>query len=128
MERSFGVHRLRVRYCETDRMGIAHHGSYIDWFEEARSEWLRDRGKTYREFEDEGVFLQVVEVAVDYRRATTFDDEIEIRTRMTERRRASFVLEYEARMVDGGALAATGRTRLACVDRDGQLRRLPPDL
>ena len=47
------VHRLRVRYCETDRMGVTHHGSYIDWFEEARTEWLRDRGQSYREMSEE---------------------------------------------------------------------------
>jgi len=57
-------HRLRVRYGETDRMGIAHHGSMVDWFEEARTEWLRHRGASYRDMEDAGVLLSIVDVQV----------------------------------------------------------------
>jgi acyl-CoA thioester hydrolase len=119
------VHRLRVRYCETDRMGVTHHGSYIDWFEEARTEWLRARGKSYRAWEEQGVFLQIVEVAVRYRRPTTYDDEVEILTRLTERGRVSITLEYDVRLAVSSALVATGMTKLACVDREGRLQRLP---
>lgn len=119
-----GVHRLRVRYCETDRMGVAHHGSYIAWFEEARTEWLRARGASYRAWEEAGVFLQVVEVSVRYLKPTTFDDELELRTRVVERGRASIAFEYEV-WLRGEVLAAVGRTKLACVDREGKLRRLP---
>ncbi len=123
-----GLHRLRVRYCETDQMGVAHHGSYIDWFEEARTEWLRELGKTYRAWEEEGVFLQVVEVDVRYHRPTTYDDEVVIRTRCSDRGRASITLDYEARIGETDVVAATGRTKLACVDSDGKLRRLPRDI
>ena len=72
-------HRIRVRYCETDRMGVAHHGSYVAWFEEARTEWLRKRGKCYRQMEDEGDLLQIVEFEARYQRPLDFDDEILIR-------------------------------------------------
>ena len=118
-------HRLRVRYCETDRMGVAHHGSYISWFEEARTEWLRARGSSYREWEEAGVFLQVVEVEVRYLHPTTYDDEVEIRTRLAERRRASITFEYEVGLAGSSRVAATGKTKLACVDAEGRLRRLP---
>ena len=118
-------HRLRVRYCETDRMGVTHHGSYVDWFEEARTEWLRNRGQSYRAWEAQGVFLQVVGVAIQYLHPTTFDDEVSIGVRVTERRHASFTLSYDVVLEPGGALAATGTTKLACVDADGRLRRLP---
>jgi acyl-CoA thioester hydrolase len=109
-------------------MGVAHHGSYVEWFEEARTEWLRARGKTYRAFEDEGVFLQVVEVQVRYLRSVTYDDELEIETRLAVRKHASLTFEYEARLAGDGAVVARGATTLACVDRHGKLRRLPAEL
>lgn len=118
-------HRLRVRYCETDRMGVTHHGSYVAWFEEARTEWLRSRGKSYRAWEEEGVFLQVIEVEIRYLRPTTYDDEVEIVTTVAERGPASITTAYDVRLVNGDALVAQGRTKLACVDRSGKLRRLP---
>lgn len=121
-------HRIRVRYCETDRMGIAHHGSYLDWFEEARTEWMRARGSSYRAMEDGGLLLQIVHAELRYRAPVTYDDEILVTTRVGERRRASITLEYEVRRADGDSLVATGRTTLACVDRDGALRRLPDRL
>ena len=122
------LHRVRVRYCETDRMGVAHHGSYVAWFEEARTEWLRARGRSYRELEDQGTLLQVTELAVRYVASTTYDDELTIRTTVTERRKASITLAYEVRFAKTGALVATGSTKLACVGRDGAIRRLPPEI
>ena len=120
-----GHHRVRVRYGETDRMGVAHHGSYVAWFEEARTEWLRARGKSYREMEDEGTFLQVVELQVKYMRSVTYDDVLVVRTRVAERRPASILLAYEVSLESTGERTATGATRLACVDREGRVRRLP---
>ena len=119
------THRLRVRYCETDQMGLAHHGSYIAWFEEARTEWLRERGKTYRAWEEEGVFLQVVTVKVQYLRPTRYDDEIEIHTRLCSRQAASITLAYELYRVGDRARVAVAETKLACVDGRGRISRLP---
>lgn len=121
-------HRIRVRYCETDRMGIAHHGSYVAWFEEARTEWLRHRGKTYRQMEDDGNLLQVVDFAVRYRKPVDYDDEVLVRVRVKERANAAVTLEYRVERASDGALTATGETRLACVGRDGKLRRLPTEI
>lgn len=122
--RDEGRHRLRVRYCETDQMGVAHHGSYVDWFEEARTEWMRARGRSYRDMEEQGVLLQVVEVHVRYLQPTRYDDELELRTWVAERGPASLTFDYEVWHVGRDALCATGRTKLACVDRAGKLRRL----
>ena len=122
------THYLRVRYCETDRMGVAHHGSYVAWFEEARTEWLRAGGKTYRELEDEGVLLQVVGLEIEYLKSTTYDDRLAITTREKERGKASITLTYEVAFAEGGALIARGETKLACVDRAGNVRRLPPEI
>lgn len=121
-------HRVRVRYCETDRMGLAHHGSYVAWFEEARTEWLRRRGKNYRQMEDEGKLLQVVEFRASYVRPVTYDDVVLVAVRVAERTKATVTLEYEVRREDDGGLVASGATRLACVGRDGRPRRLPPEI
>lgn len=120
-------HRLRVRYCETDRMGVAHHGSYVAWFEEARTEWLRRRGRTYRQMEDAGELLQVIAMTVDYRRPVGYDDELLVRVAVVERSKAAVTLAYEVARADG-EVTTTGSTRLACVGRDGRLRRLPLEI
>lgn len=122
------VHRLRVRYCETDRMGVAHHGSYVAWFEEARTEWMRTRGKTYRELEDQGFLLQVVELRVDYRQSVTYDDEVAIAVAEAGRGPASITLAYEVTRAGSSGPIALGTTKLACVGRDGRIRRLPREL
>lgn len=122
------AHRVRVRYCETDRMAVAHHGSYVAWFEEARTEWMRGRGKSYRQLEDEGNLLQVVEFVCHYHKPVDYDEVVAIRLRIEEASKVAVVLGYEARRESDGEVCATGRTRLACVGRDGRLRRLPPEL
>lgn len=122
------IHTIRVRYCETDRMAVAHHGSYVAWFEEARTEWLRARGKTYRQMEDEGNLLQIVEFVCRYHKPVDYDERVDIAVRVAEGGRAAVVLEYECRRRSDGAVCATGSTRLACVGRDGKLRRLPAEI
>ncbi|MBL8724054.1 MAG: acyl-CoA thioesterase [Planctomycetes bacterium] len=122
------VHHVRVRYCETDRMAVAHHGSYVAWFEEARTEWMRRRGKTYRQMEDEGNLLQVVEFVCRYHKPVVYDEVVAIAVRVAELAKVSVVLEYECRRAVDGAVCATGSTKLACVGRDGRLRRLPAEL
>ena len=121
-------HRIRVRYCETDRMGVAHHGSYVAWFEEARTEWLRRRGKCYRQMEDEGNLLQIMEFEARYQRPLDFDDEILIRIRVAERSKVSVVLDYEVRRADTGEVTTLGSTKLVCVGTDGKMRRLPKEI
>jgi acyl-CoA thioester hydrolase len=121
-------HRVRVRYCETDRMAIAHHGSYVAWFEEARTEWMRQRGRTYRQIEDDGNLLQVVDLQCRYHKPVDYDEVVAIRVRVAEAGRAAVTLAYEARRESDGEVCATGSTKLACVGRDGKLRRLPPEL
>ena len=122
------AHRVRVRYCETDRMAVAHHGSYVAWFEEARTEWMRRRGRSYRQIEDDGDLLQVVEFLCRYHKPVDYDEFVEIRVRVESSGRAAIVLGYEARRESDGEVCATGSTKLACVGRDGKLRRLPREL
>ena len=106
-------------------MAVAHHGSYVAWFEEARTEWMRQRGRTYREIEDDGDLLQVVEFVCRYHKPVDYDEVIAIRVRVESSGRAAVVLGYECRRESDNEICATGSTRLACVGRDGRLRRLP---
>ena len=121
-------HRVRVRYCETDRMAIAHHGSYVAWFEEARTEWMRQRGRSYRQLEDDGNLLQVVDLQCRYHKPVDYDEVVAICVCVAEAGRATVTLAYEARRESDGEVCASGSTKLACVGRDGKLRRLPQEL
>ncbi|MBK8978930.1 MAG: acyl-CoA thioesterase [Planctomycetes bacterium] len=106
-------------------MGVAHHGAYIAWFEEARTEWMRALGHSYRALEDAGTKLPVVDLQVSYRRSVTYDDELLVTTRLLEQRRVAIKLGYEIRRAVDGELVATGSTTLACLDATGRLRALP---
>jgi acyl-CoA thioester hydrolase len=122
------VHTLRVRYGETDRMGVAHHSSYVAWFEETRTEWMRSFGLSYREMEDGGLRLPVVRVDIEYRRPVTYEDEVRIDTAVVSRRRVAFTLRHRITRADDGSPVATGRITLACVDASGRPRPLPEAL
>src|SRR5208282_4337724 len=109
--------RLRVRFCETDLMGIVHHSNYLAYFEAGRVEWLRRRGVTYVEWAARGIHLPVVEATVRYRAPAQFDDVIAIETRLVELRAASLRFDFKMeRVADVPELLAEGSTRLACVN------------
>lgn len=116
---------LRVRYAESDQMGVVYYANYLVWFEVARTDLLRTLGWTYREMEAAGVFLPVIEAHCEYRRPTRYDDEVTIRTdgRLTSPVRVEFA--YEVVVGDGGQVAAVGRTVHAATDSNGRPRRLP---
>jgi acyl-CoA thioester hydrolase len=116
---------LRVRYAETDRMGVVYYANYFVWFEVARADLLRTQGWTYREMEETGVFLPVTEAQCEYRRPARYDDEVEVRTvgRVTSPIRMEFT--YEVVLKGQTDVAATGRTVHAALDRDGKPCRLP---
>jgi len=116
---------LRVRYAETDRMGVVYYANYLVWFEVARANLLRDLGWTYREMEETGVFLPVIEAQCEYRRPARYDDEIEVRTtgRLVSAVRLEFQYEVSVRGQD--QIAAVGRTMHAATGADGRPCRLP---
>ena len=111
-----GSSRVRVRYAETDQMGVVYHANYLVWFEVGRTDLLRQLGWTYRELELAGVQLPVIEVECRYHRPARYDDEIEIRT--TE-------FDYEAVRLQDDVVTASGRTLHAAVTPDGRPTRLP---
>lgn len=119
------VTTVRVRYAETDRMGVVYYANYLVWFEVARAELLRTLGWSYREMEDAGIILPVIEAHCEYRRPARYDDQVDIRTsgRMLSPVRMRF--DYEVLVHGDSAPAATGHTVHAAVGPDGRPRRLP---
>ncbi len=117
---------LRVRYAETDAMGIVHHGAYVVWLEAGRVELLRALGEDYRQWEARGVFLSVAEVRIAYRAPARFDDRILIRTRVQEAGRRKVVVGY--RVEREGTPLAEGHTAHLVTGPEGRARVLPEDL
>jgi len=119
---------VRVRYAETDAMGIVYHTNYIVWFEVGRGEYMRQRGGTYRKWENDGFYLPVTEVDARFIAAARYDDVVVIRTSVAEVRSRSATLFYEIVMEETGQVLVRGRTKHLCTDLEGRIRRLPPDL
>lgn len=118
-----GETTIRVRYAETDRMGLLHHANYLVYFEQARIDLLRQLGGSYRELEDQGYLLVLVKLEVKYKAPAYFDDTLTIRTTVT---RASPVrLEHRYEVFRDGKVIAEGATTLGCVDREGKLQAMP---
>lgn len=118
---------LRVRYAETDRMGIVYHAHYLVWFEIGRTEYCREAGFPYRAMEEAGLFILVTEVACRYRSPTRYDDAVRVRTTMPELASRGLTFAYEILGSDGRTLAE-GSTRHVFADPEGRLRRAPAEL
>jgi len=114
---------IRVRYQETDSMGILHHANYLTYFEIGRTELLRAAGYDYRKVEEGGLFMVVVEIGCRYRRPAHYDDLLRLRTSTT--RSTAAKIEHEYQLIRGEELLADGHSTLACVDRSGKLQRVP---
>jgi acyl-CoA thioester hydrolase len=120
--------RLRVIYGDTDQMGVVYHANYFRYFEFSRMEFFRARGGNYREMEEQGFQLPIVDVSAQYKAPARYDDLLIIRPTVSELRRASVIFTYEVfREGQSSSLLCTGRTVHACMGRDGKLRRLPED-
>ncbi len=116
--------QIRVRYAETDRMGLLHHANYLVYFEQARTDFLRAQGGNYKDIEDRGFFLVVSKVEVKYKSPAYYDDVLTIRTTVTRTSPVRLEHKYEVFRADG-TLVAEGATTLACVDRAGKIQPMP---
>lgn len=116
---------VRVRYAETDKMGVVYHANYFIWFEIARCELLRSVGTSYRELESTGIGLPVIEAHCEYKVPARYDDELEVRAWGELISGARVEFRYEIRRPVDGAVNATGRTVHASVDGSGRPCRLP---
>jgi acyl-CoA thioester hydrolase len=117
------THQLRVRFAETDAMGIVHHSRYLPMLEEARIAYLRHIGHPYQDIRDEGIDMNVLEAFVQYRRPLLFDDVVDVHIAMASVERASFQMSYLL-TVDGD-VRATAVTAHGCVTPAGRPTRLP---
>lgn len=117
---------IRVRYAETDRMGLVHHANYLVYFEEGRTELLRAQGISYRDIEDQGFFLVLTKLQVRYKSPAYYDDLLTLRTSVVRTTLVKIEHKYELRR--GGVLLAEGETTLGCVDRQGKVQPLPENL
>jgi acyl-CoA thioester hydrolase len=118
-----GEIQIRVRYAETDRMGLLHHANYLVYFEQARIELLRASGVTYKELEDQGFLLVLTRVEVRYKLPAHYDDLLTVRTFIERVTYVRIDHRYEVRR--GDELVAEGSSTLACVGRDGRPQALP---
>lgn len=114
---------IRVRYAETDMMGIAYHGSYLPWLEIGRTDLLREHGLPYAKLEKAGFRLPVVEVNVKYRRPAIYDDVVVIETHLREKPLLRIRMEYE--LTRAGETLATACTVHAFLDHENQVVRPP---
>ena len=115
--------QIRVRYQETDAMARVHHANYINYFEMGRTELLRSMGHSYRQVEEAGFYLVISEVSCRYLLPAHYDDLLTLRTTVLKARGAR--IEHEYQLFRGLELLATGHSVVACVDRQGVVRRLP---
>lgn len=123
--RPASVSLVRVRYAETDKMGVVYYANYFVWFEVARADLLRSLGWSYREMEKAGVSLPVIDAQCQYHRSVRYDDELDIKVegRLLSGVRIEF--SYEVVRRDDRLLAASGRTVHAALDSAGKPCRLP---
>lgn len=106
---------LRVRYGETDQMGVVYHGNYAQYFEVGRVEWLRKFGVSYRQMEESGIMLPVISLNINFKKSARYDDLIKVKTQLVKMPSATIEFNFEIRN-DTDELLATGNTVLVFMD------------
>lgn len=120
------VSRVRVRYAETDQMGVAYYANYFVWMEVARVDYCRFLGFEYRDMErEDGAFLAVTDARCQYRASAFFDDVVAVRCQVIESRSRTIRFAYEMRRESDGALLAAGETHHTICNAEGRTIRLP---
>lgn len=119
---------IRVRYAETDQMGVVYHSHYLVWCEIGRTDLIRRLGTPYAELERQGVMLAVVDASIRYHAAARYDDLVRVRTRLSGVRSRSITFDYTVELVESGRKLVTARTTLASLNGEGKLVALPAAL
>lgn len=114
---------IRVRYSETDQMGVVYHSNYFSYFEMGRTEMLRSRGISYKEMEEKGLFAVVVKVECSYRLPAKYDDLLTLKTKVKRVTRVK--IEHEYNLYRKHELLAVGNITLAVIDKKGVVHRIP---
>lgn len=116
---------FRVRYAETDQIGIVHHASYVVWLEEARSHFMRAQGCSYTEFEHEGLSLAVSGLSIRYEQAARYDQKVTVRCRVEAIKSRQITFNYEVINAEAGTVFARANSSHICVDRQGRVTKIP---
>src|SRR5207248_9996966 len=116
---------LRVNYSDTDHMGVVYHANYLIWFDRARTELMRETGVTYKELEQQGVYLAVSEVKVRYRAAARYDDLVQVRCWVRDLASRRVTFGYAVEPAATAALLATGEPAPVSLTHDHTLTRMP---
>ena len=106
---------IKVRYGETDQMGVVYHGNYAQYFEIGRVEWLRKFGVSYKEMEESGIMLPVISLSVKFKKSARYDDVIKVKTQLVKIPSATIEFDYEI-LNDKNEILATGNTSLVFID------------
>lgn len=120
------LYQTRVRYVETDQMGVVYHGNYAVYFEMGRVEWLRNLGVSYKKMEDEGVMLPVVSLTMNYKKPARYDELITIKTIFKNQSLVKIEFDYEI-YNEKSELLTTGYSMLVFVDKRTGRPRTPPE-
>ena len=120
--------RLRVRYAETDQMGVVYHSEYLVWCEVGRTEYIRALGLPYAEMERRGALLAVADASLRYHGSARYDDLIRVETTLADVKSRAITFDYLIRHVQSGARLVTARTMLVSLDRDGRPAPIPADV
>jgi len=119
---------IRVRYAESDQMGVLHHSRYWVYFEMGRTELLRQQGVAYRDCEASGVYFVVAKCSARFLHPARYDEVVVLTTRLKKMGAARIDHEYELKRKADGKPLATAETTLACVNRDGQIIPIPDNI
>lgn len=119
---------FRVRYAETDQMGVVYHSHYLVWCEIGRTDHIRRFGTSYADMEKQGLTLAVAEASIRYLAPARYDDPIEVATTLTEVRSRSVTFAYEIINADTGIRLAAASTKLVALDRNGRITTIADDL
>jgi len=117
---------IRVRYADTDTMGVVYYGTYPIYFEVGRAEYMRSKGFPYRKFEETGFHLVVVHLEAKYYNTAAYDDLLTVRTSITELKSRGLAFHYE--VFRDGALIVEGKTKHICTNSDKKTVVIPPSL
>lgn len=119
---------LRVRYAETDQMGVVYHSHYLIWCELGRTDHMREGGMSYREMEESGVMLAVAEANIRYRAPARYDDLVRVETTLTDVSSRAVTFDYVISNAEIGERLATARTLLVALDSSHRVVKLPLEI
>jgi acyl-CoA thioester hydrolase len=123
-----GIIEVRVRYAETDQMGVVYHANYLVWCEIGRTDLIRQLGTSYAQLEKDGVALAVIDASVRYHFAAKYDDLIRVRTILTDVRSRTVTFNYTIENAATGERLASASTTLASINKEGKLVVMPGEM